>query len=69
MPRRMAAPRTATSQPPARRGGRSAMDETTRADPYALPPDAIREPPRSLGRALREIGPGLIIFFFIVWSC
>ncbi len=42
------------------------MDETTQADPYALPPDAIREPPHSLGRALREIGPGLILAASIV---
>ncbi len=42
------------------------MDETTRADLHALPPDAIREPPRSLGQALREIGPGLILAASIV---
>ena len=42
------------------------MDETTRADPHALPPDAIREPPRWLGQALREIGPGLILAASIV---
>jgi manganese transport protein len=35
-------------------------------DPYALPPDAIREPPRSLGMALRQIGPGLILAGSIV---
>ena len=32
------------------------MDETTRADPHALPSDAIREPPRSLGQAARISG-------------
>lgn len=35
-------------------------------DPYALPPEAIEEPPRSLGRALRQVGPGLILAGSIV---
>jgi Mn2+/Fe2+ NRAMP family transporter len=35
-------------------------------DLYALPEDAIREPPRTLGRALRQIGPGLILAASIV---
>ena len=35
-------------------------------DLYALPPDAIREPPHSLGRAIRQIGPGLILAASIV---
>src|SRR5262245_17894106 len=35
-------------------------------DPYALPPDAIQEPPRSLFRAFRQIGPGLILAGSIV---
>src|SRR5579875_1217860 len=35
-------------------------------DLYALPPEAIREPPRSLGRALMQIGPGLILAASIV---
>lgn len=35
-------------------------------DPYALPPEAAEEPPRSLGRALRQIGPGLILAGAIV---
>jgi manganese transport protein len=30
-------------------------------DPYALPADAVREPPTSLGTALRQIGPGIIL--------
>ncbi|HVX11451.1 MAG TPA: Nramp family divalent metal transporter [Pirellulales bacterium] len=30
-------------------------------DPYALPPEAIREPPHSLWTALRQIGPGIIL--------
>jgi Mn2+/Fe2+ NRAMP family transporter len=35
-------------------------------DLYALPPEAIREPPQSLGRAIRQIGPGLILAASIV---
>ncbi len=35
-------------------------------DLYALPPDAVREPPHSLGRALLQIGPGLILAASIV---
>lgn len=35
-------------------------------DLYALPPDAVREPPHSLGRAIRQIGPGLILAASIV---
>ena len=35
-------------------------------DPYALPPDAIQEPPRTFLRALRQIGPGLILAGSIV---
>src|SRR5947209_5774441 len=42
-------------------GGRPA-----RLDPYRMTADAIREPPRSLGRALREVGPGLILAGSIV---
>lgn len=30
-------------------------------DPYALPPDALREPPDSLWSALKQIGPGIIL--------
>ena len=37
-------------------------------DPYAMPADAIREPPRSLWRALRNIGPGIILAGSIVGS-
>ena len=33
------------------------MSQTEKPDPYALPPDAIQEPPTTLGRALRKIGP------------
>lgn len=37
-------------------------------DPYAMPHDAIREPPRSLWEALRNIGPGIILAGSIVGS-
>ena len=37
-------------------------------DPYLLPPDAIREPPKSLWEALRQIGPGIILAGTIVGS-
>jgi Mn2+/Fe2+ NRAMP family transporter len=39
---------------------------TGRFDPYALPPEAIEEPPRRFGRTLRQIGPGLILAGAIV---
>lgn len=43
------------------------MNETaTSNDPYALPPEAIEEPPHSLWRAFRKIGPGLILAGSIV---
>jgi len=35
-------------------------------DPYALPEDAIQEPPRTLLGAVRQIGPGLILAASIV---
>jgi Mn2+/Fe2+ NRAMP family transporter len=35
-------------------------------DLYALPKDAIRDPPRTIGRALRQIGPGLVLAASIV---
>ena len=37
------------------------MSESASYDPYAMPPDAIQEPPQSLWRALRKIGPGIIL--------
>src|SRR3954454_13317243 len=37
-----------------------------RADPHASPRDDIREPPRSLGKAIGQIGPGLILAGSIV---
>jgi Mn2+/Fe2+ NRAMP family transporter len=51
------------------------MNETDRSDQrdhehvhdlYALPPDAIREPPHTIFRAIRQIGPGLILAASIV---
>src|SRR4051812_48799388 len=44
------------------------MSDTTHDPPdlYALPADAIREPPRTFFRAIRQIGPGLILAASIV---
>src|SRR5205823_5915185 len=42
------------------------MTETPRPDPYALSPDAVQEPPRTLFQAMRQIGPGLILAASIV---
>ena len=41
------------------------MNDETR-DLYALAPDAIKEPPHSLSKAIRQIGPGLILAASIV---
>jgi Mn2+/Fe2+ NRAMP family transporter len=35
-------------------------------DLYGLPPEAVREPPHTLGRAIGQIGPGLILAASIV---
>ncbi len=35
-------------------------------DLYGLPPEAIEEPPHTLGRAIRQIGPGLVLAASIV---
>ncbi|HVA51155.1 MAG TPA: Nramp family divalent metal transporter [Pirellulales bacterium] len=37
------------------------MSDAEQYDPYALPPDALREPPHSLWTALKQIGPGIIL--------
>ncbi len=37
------------------------MSEAAEFDPYAMPADALREPPATLGQALRQIGPGIIL--------
>jgi len=42
------------------------MNNSTENDPYALPLDAIQEPPRSFFTAIRQIGPGLILAASIV---
>src|SRR5262245_23670653 len=44
------------------------MSDATEYDPYALPRDAIREPPETLWAALRQIGPGIILAGTIVGS-
>ncbi len=42
------------------------MNDSMENDPYALPLDAIKEPPRSFFAAIRQIGPGLILAASIV---
>jgi manganese transport protein len=44
------------------------MIEATEYDPYALPPEAVQEPPQSLLMALRKTGPGIILAGTIVGS-
>lgn len=44
------------------------MSEAAEYDPYALPSDAIQEPPVSLWAALRKTGPGIILAGSIVGS-
>jgi Mn2+/Fe2+ NRAMP family transporter len=41
-------------------------DAPTKFDPYSLPPDATVDPPRTLFKAMRQIGPGLILAASIV---
>jgi Mn2+/Fe2+ NRAMP family transporter len=55
-------PLSALTHPPRR------MSQPTSFDPYAMPPDAIQEPPKSLWQALRKIGPGIILAGSIVGS-
>lgn len=43
-------------------------EETLAYDPYALPPEAVQEPPASLFAALLKIGPGIILAGTIVGS-
>jgi manganese transport protein len=45
-----------------------AMSDAVGFDPYALPRDAIKNPPVSLWSALRQIGPGIIMAGTIVGS-
>src|SRR5260370_465400 len=42
------------------------MNDSTEVDPYALPPDKIQDPPRTLFTAIKQIGPGLILAASIV---
>lgn len=42
------------------------MTDKPTADPYALPPEAIQDPPPSLFTAFRKIGPGLVLAGSIV---
>lgn len=42
------------------------MSDSSRPDPYALPPDAIQEPPHAFFKVLGQIGPGLILAASIV---
>lgn len=44
------------------------IDDLAAYDPYALPNDAIQEPPSSLWSALKQIGPGIILAGTIVGS-
>ena len=44
------------------------MSDVVEYDPYALPKDAIQEPPVSLWSALKMIGPGIVLAGTIVGS-
>jgi Mn2+/Fe2+ NRAMP family transporter len=44
------------------------MSDATSYDPYAMPADAVQDPPQSLWQALRKIGPGIILAGSIVGS-
>ena len=44
------------------------MNDDASYDPYAMPTDAIQEPPETLWKALRKIGPGIILAGSIVGS-
>ena len=44
------------------------MSDASTYDPYAMPTDAIQDPPESLWQALRKIGPGIILAGSIVGS-
>src|SRR5262249_12158800 len=44
------------------------MTDAAQYDPYALPDEAIQEPPESLWKALKKIGPGIILAGTIVGS-
>src|SRR6187549_2793330 len=44
------------------------MTNDAEYDPYALPPEEIQEPPKTLWAALHKIGPGIILAGTIVGS-
>src|SRR5438105_1480948 len=44
------------------------MSDATSYDPYAMPEGAIQEPPQTLWKAFRKIGPGIILAGSIVGS-
>ncbi|HEY3967017.1 MAG TPA: Nramp family divalent metal transporter [Planctomycetaceae bacterium] len=44
------------------------MSDATSYDPYAMPADAIQDPPATLWQAFRKIGPGIILAGSIVGS-
>jgi len=44
------------------------MNDATSYDPYAMPTDAIQDPPETLWKAFRKIGPGIILAGSIVGS-
>lgn len=46
----------------------SDKDDVTTFDPYALPPEAIEDPPTTIPGQLRRIGPGIILAGMIVGS-
>ncbi len=57
-----------TPHPPLHSSEIDVIDDLNAYDPYALPDDAIQEPPSSLWTALRQIGPGIILAGTIVGS-
>ncbi len=58
-------PRHFHGQQDQERGGMGSPEHESK-DLYALPPDAVREPPATLAGTVRQIGPGLILAASIV---
>src|SRR5262245_8579002 len=54
------------SRPTRKRRDRMSDDAQETLDLYSLPADAIKDPPRTLSRAIRQIGPGLLLAASIV---
>src|SRR5258705_6973334 len=48
-------------EPPEKSERDSQQADAPRFDPYAMPADALREPPANLWEALEKIGPGIIL--------